>query len=63
LRDQWLDASDLAAQKEIAVEIQVQAFVDVPYFPLGMNYIPSAYRADLTGILHGFPIFWNIRRT
>ena len=31
--------------------------------PAPANYNPSAYRADLTGILHGFPIFWNMRRT
>jgi peptide/nickel transport system substrate-binding protein len=63
LRNQWLDATDLETQKEIAAEIQTQAFVDVPYYPLGMAYGPTAYRADLTGILRGFPIFWNIRRT
>jgi len=62
LRDRWLDATDLTTQKQIAVEIQVQAFEDVPYFPLGTFYNPSAYRAGLTGILHGFPIFWNVRR-
>ncbi|MBV8914693.1 MAG: ABC transporter substrate-binding protein [Acetobacteraceae bacterium] len=62
LRDEWLDATDLPAQKRIAAEIQAQAFQDVPYLPLGLFYNPSAYRADLTGILHGFPIFWNLRR-
>ena len=62
LRDQWLDTSDFAAQKRIAAEIQAQAFEDVPYLPLGLFYNPSAYRADLTGILRGFPIFWNMRR-
>ncbi len=62
LRDAWLDAPDRAAQKRIAAEIQAQAFEDVPYLPLGLFYSPSAYRADLTGILRGFPIFWNVRR-
>ena len=62
LRDEWLDAPDLAARKRIAAEIQAQAFEDVPYLPLGLFYGPSAYRADLTGILRGFPIFWNVRR-
>jgi len=62
LRDQWMDTPDLATQKEIAAEIQMQAFVDVPYYPLGMYYNPSAYRANLTGILHGLPTFWNVRR-
>ena len=63
LRDAWFDAPDPAAQKRIAADIQAQAFLDVPYYPLGMAYIPSAYRTDLDGILDGFPIFWNLRRT
>ncbi|MBV9357607.1 MAG: ABC transporter substrate-binding protein, partial [Chloroflexi bacterium] len=63
LRNQWMDTADPVTQKAVAAEIQMQAFVDVPYYPLGMRYSPSAYRADLTGILRGFPIFWNIRRT
>jgi len=62
LREQWFDAPDLDAQKRIAAEIQVQAFADVPYVPLGLYYNYSVFRTDLTGILHGFPIFWNIRR-
>ena len=61
LRDQWFDAPDPAAQKRIAAEMQARAFEDVPYLPLGLYYNPSAFRADLTGILHGFPIFWNVR--
>jgi peptide/nickel transport system substrate-binding protein len=62
LRDAWFDAPDLAAQKKIAAEMQAQAFVDVPYLPLGMFYNPSVYRRDVTDIVHGFPIFWNMRR-
>ena len=62
LHDAWFDAPDIVEQKRIAREIQAQAFEDVPYFPLGLYYGPSVYRTDLTGILHGFPIFWNIRR-
>jgi peptide/nickel transport system substrate-binding protein len=62
LRDAWFDAPDLAGQKKIAAEIQAQAFIDVPYIPLGVYYNPSVYRRDVTDILHGFPIFWNMRR-
>ena len=64
LRDQWLDATDLAAQKRLAAEIQVQAFIDVPYYPLGINFAPTAFRSDLTGVLtaSGAPVFWSIRR-
>ena len=35
LREEWLRAPDLAAQQAIAAKIQVQAFQDVPYLPLG----------------------------
>jgi peptide/nickel transport system substrate-binding protein len=63
LRAQWLDTSDLAAQKKMASEIQAQAFVDVPYIPLGQAFLPQALRGDLTGVLNGFAIFWNVRRT
>ncbi len=62
LREEWFDAPDLTRQKQIASEIQAQAFRDVPYWPLGSFYNLSAYRADLTGIVRGFPIFWGLRR-
>ena len=63
LRDQWFDAPDLASQKPLAEAIQAQAFIDVPYCPLGLYYNPMAYRADLTGVLDGLPLFCNVRRT
>jgi peptide/nickel transport system substrate-binding protein len=62
LRDAWFDEPDLAGQKKLAAEMQTQAFVDVPYIPLGAFYNPSVYRRDIIDILHGFPIFWNMRR-
>lgn len=63
LREQWLDASDPAEQKRLAAAIQVQAFEDVPYYPLGLYHRPTAYRANLTGVLDDIPAFWNVRRT
>jgi peptide/nickel transport system substrate-binding protein len=63
LREQWFDAPDLAAQQTLAAEIQVQAFEDVPYYPLGLYYNPTAYRSDLSGIVNGGPFFWSVRRT
>jgi peptide/nickel transport system substrate-binding protein len=62
LRDEWLDAPDLVSRRRIAASIQAQAFIDLPYYPLGIFYTPSAYRSDLTGILRGLPLFWNLRR-
>lgn len=62
LRDAWLATSDATTQRQIAAQIQLQAFQDVPYVPLGLVYWPTAYRADLTGVLSGLALFWNVRR-
>ena len=62
LRDAWLQAPDVAAQKAIAVEIQKQAFIDLPMIPLGLYYQPTAYRSNLQGVLPGFATFWNVRK-
>ena len=53
---------DLAIRKALAARIQAQAPSDVPFYPLGLYYNPTAYRADLTGVLSGGPLFWNVRR-
>ncbi len=62
LRQDWLAASDLATQQAIARKIQLQAMEDAPILPLGLYYQPTAYRADLTGMLKGLPLFTNLRR-
>ena len=63
LRAKWLDAEDEAEQKRLCEQIQLQAFVDLPYIPLGVFYFATAYRRSLTGVLKGLPLFWNVRRT
>ncbi len=62
LRQNWLDAPDLATQQRICRDIQAQFWIDVPHIPVGQYYQPTAYRADLEGMLDGFAMFWNIRR-
>ncbi len=62
LRAEWFQAKDLAAQKGLADQIQIQAFHDVPYVPLGQQFQQSAFRAELSGVLPGLPVFWNITR-
>jgi peptide/nickel transport system substrate-binding protein len=62
LHDEWLDAPDVGSQRRIARQIQAQVFIDVPYIPLGTSYFDTAYRSDLTGVLDGQAIFWNVRR-
>jgi peptide/nickel transport system substrate-binding protein len=63
LRSAWINASDIEEQKRLCREIQLQAFRDVPYIPLGAFFFATAYRNDLTGILKGgIPLFTNVRR-
>jgi peptide/nickel transport system substrate-binding protein len=62
LRNQWLAAPDLAAQQKIAAQIQLQAFADVPFLPLGQFFQPTVQRKTLVDGLKGMPLFWNIRR-
>lgn len=62
LTQDWLAASDPAAQKRIAAEIGRLAMEDVATVPLGVSYSKTAYRANITGILEGSsPYPWNVR--
>lgn len=61
LRDEWFTAPNVAAQAKICADIQKEAFVDVPYVPMGQYLQPTAYRANLQGVLPGFALFWNVR--
>ena len=63
LRDQWLAESDPVRQHQIAADIQRQAFVDVPFLPLGQFIQPTVQKDNLTGTLRGLSLFWNVRRT
>jgi peptide/nickel transport system substrate-binding protein len=62
LRDQWLAADGLAAQQDLARKIQLQAWQDVPYLPVGSYYQPTAYKANLVDMLKGLILFTNVRR-
>ena len=63
LREAWFSAADLALQKKVCAEIQLQAFQNVPSYPLGLAHNATAFRKDITGVPEGFVIFWNVRRT
>ena len=64
LRSAWIDATDSGEQKRLCREIQLQAFRDVPYVPLGAFRFAAAYRRDLTGVLKGgIPFFTSVTRT
>ena len=62
LRAAWVDAPDLAAQKQIAADIQRQCWIDVPHLPVGIWYQPMAWQSSIDGIPDGFPLFWGVRR-
>ncbi len=62
LRGEWFDAPDLAAQQAIARRIQAQAMRDIPMIPLGQYFLATAHRRNVTGILPGLPVFWNVRK-
>lgn len=63
LRDAWFVAPDLAAQQEIAREIQTVAMDELPYVPVGAYLSMTAQRRDLADRVAGFAIYWGIRRT
>jgi peptide/nickel transport system substrate-binding protein len=63
LREAWFNAPDLAAQKKVGVDIQLQAFDNIPYYPLGAAQNATAFQQDITGVLEGFVTFWNVRRS
>jgi len=63
LRNTWFDAPDAAAAKKVAVDIQLRAFENVPYWPLGSAQTATAFQPDITGVNEGFVTFWNVRRT
>jgi peptide/nickel transport system substrate-binding protein len=62
LRNDWFAAPDPATQAAICSQIQQQALVSVPYIPTGQYLQPTAYRANLEGVLNGFALFWNVRK-
>jgi peptide/nickel transport system substrate-binding protein len=62
LRDEWLMADDQATQVALARKLQLQAFEDVPYLPVGSYFQPTAYRANLTGMEKGLVLFTGVRR-
>lgn len=62
LREDWLAAPDLDAQKAIARRIQAALWQDTPFIPLGQYFIDAAWRRGLTGIQKGMTLPINVRR-
>ena len=63
LIDAWFKAPDFATQKQLAADIQVEAYTDVPYIPTGQFVVPTAYRRNLDGIIVAPVVFlWNVEK-
>lgn len=63
LREEWLVAEDTAARKRIAEDMQRQAFIDVPYIPLGQFFGSTVFQNTVTGVLPGpGSRFWNLKK-
>jgi len=63
LRREWMFAPDMAAQKEICRQIQLQAFKDVPYIPLGSRYSFNVVGKGVTGFKDELPVFFNVEKS
>jgi peptide/nickel transport system substrate-binding protein len=62
LREAWLDATTEEDQKRIVRDMQLQAWQDVPYVPLGLFFGPTAFNKTLADIQMGWPVFHAVRR-
>ncbi len=63
LAQEWLFASDAAAQRKAAVTLGRLALEEVATIPLGQFVIRTAYRKNLTGMLPGSaPYPWGLKR-
>lgn len=63
LRTEWFHADTLEAQQAAGRQMQLQAFADVPYLPMGEFYQATAYNKRLSGVLKGYALFWNLRKS
>jgi len=53
----------ICRKKQLAEAIQIRAYEDVLYLPLGQIRVASAAHNRLTGVLPApTPVFWNIEK-
>ncbi|MGI4793415.1 MAG: ABC transporter substrate-binding protein [Janthinobacterium lividum] len=62
-RSAWFEAPDLEAQQTLCSQMQLTVLNDPPHIQLGQILQPTSYRTDITGVLDGFPKFWNVQKT
>jgi peptide/nickel transport system substrate-binding protein len=61
-RTAYLAATTDEARQEACRALQLEAFQDVPFVPLGLFYQPTVFNRTVSGIPKGFPLFYNIRK-
>ncbi len=59
----WFAAPDLAAQHAICRQLQEGFFQDPSFGPLGLYFVPTAFKTSITGIPDGFPLFYGVKRS
>ena len=63
LRMEYATAGSLDEQKAIAEKIQMIAYEEGMYAPIGQYFVPTAWSSNLEGVLDGpAPFFWNISK-
>ena len=62
LRAQWLDATDLAARQRLAGEIQRAALEEALFLPTGQYFGQTVHRRNVTDMVPGQFVFWNLRK-
>jgi peptide/nickel transport system substrate-binding protein len=63
LRERWFEAASPAEEKAICEEIQLHAFENVPFLPMGHWFYPQGFRDTLTDIAKTVtPVFWGVKR-
>lgn len=64
LKEEYIDAPDLAAQQAVGEKIQVHSTENVLEVILGEYTLPQARRNNLTDMLSSpVPVFWNVNKT
>lgn len=63
MRKAYADATTLEEQRKLADEIQAYAYDQAVYAPLGQFYRVTAWRKNITDIVHApVTLFWNIQK-
>ncbi len=64
LRVDWFNAPDVASQKKICEQMQLEAFQNIPFMPTGQVFYPTAFRSNLSGFVKCAQIlFWGVQKS